>query len=170
MPSVGSGIAVLVRALILGLACGSIARADLAPINACSMPGQPCGDDGMCTCIETSCKRQIPCSNCGGSFSCEAGSGGNSADEDAGGNSFCSASYDCNLCMKDRSACPSLPGLGGKGGGGGKGGSGGAGDAGTEPSDDDDGCSCAAASGDFPGGALVAFAVLLWLVRRRKIA
>lgn len=166
MPIVGSGTAVLVRALILALACGSVARADLAPINACSMPGQPCGDDGMCTCAETTCKRQIPCSNCGDNFRCD---GGTSAD-DAGGNDFCLASYDCNLCLKNGAACPTLPGVGGKGGSGGKGGAGAPSDGGTEPSEDDDGCSCAASNGDLPGGALVAFAVLLWLVRRRKPA
>lgn len=162
----------------------SHARADIAPINACTAPGQPCGQDGSCTCQVKTCSKSIPCSGCGGSFSCAAGHGGRSGSDDGGADDagpvsgLCIAHYTCNLCFSDTGAsCPT--GAGGKGGRGGAGGHGGGGAGGFEykdastlgddvGADEDKGCACSTRGTPSASGSLLAIGVLAWLMRRRR--
>lgn len=90
-----------------------VARADVAPPDSCTMPGQPCGSEDGCACRQATCSRRVPCSLCGVTVSCPdvGGRGGQSAEDpdDAGSNqggstSLCTSVYSCNRCRSDTGA------------------------------------------------------------------
>jgi|KBSMisStaDraftv2_1062788.scaffolds.fasta_scaffold773962_2 hypothetical protein len=131
------------------------ARADLAPPDSCTSPGQPCQNagpqhDASGTCIGATCTKQVPAPD-GGTMT---------------------MSYDCNRCQ------PGSGGAGGDGAGGGGGSAGaaggGAGSGGTggssPPSSKSSGCSVAAAGRDGAGGAgaLLLIATLVLTSGRRR--
>jgi hypothetical protein len=107
-------------------------RADVAPPNACTAPGQPCGREAECTCQVSTCNKLAPCSTCRGPGTCMIvagrGGGGRPSDEDGGvsgaganPNASCLLSYPCNLCLRPTNiSCPTTP-VGGRGGAGGAG-------------------------------------------------
>ena len=92
--SIVSSVAVVGAALLVTLVIGGVARADLAPPDTCSSPGQPCQNAGPAynqagSCVAATCTKQIRSSD-GGltpvSYSCNAcqvsgaaGTGGTSA-------------------------------------------------------------------------------------------
>jgi len=114
-------IAVVVAALAIG---ATRARADLAPPDSCTAPGQPCMTagpqfDAAGTCVAMTCTRQVP-----------APDGGTT-----------SMTYDCNRCTAG--------GAGGSGGVTGTGGaSGGAGGSTSQPVSESSGCAVAPERGD----------------------
>jgi MYXO-CTERM domain-containing protein len=143
---------VVVLSSIIGLAfAAGVARADIAPPDLCTSPGQPCqnagavinnqpGQPGLCT--ATTCAKST-------------------RNTDGG---FTSTSYACNRCL------PTDAGTASSDGSGGSTGSGSAGSSGSTKSSGSSGCAIAAGRADHrsSGGALVLVALgLMAAVRRR---
>jgi MYXO-CTERM domain-containing protein len=147
---------VLALSLLLGVGIVGVARADLAPPDTCTSPGQPCQSAGPQynqpgTCTASTCQRSVP-----------------SAD---GGRT--SMSYACDLC--ETTGAGGSNGTGGTNGGGGSNGTGGAnGAAGatTHTGGGSSGCALAPgrADGDGPGGVGVLVAIGLAAAFRRRHA
>jgi len=159
---------VVVLSSIIGLAfAAGVARADIAPPDLCTSPGQPCqnagavinnqpGQPGLCT--ATTCAKST-------------------RNTDGG---FTSTSYACNRCLPEDAGTASsdggsagsagASGAGGSPGSGGSTGSGSAGSSGSTKSGGSSGCAIAAGRADHrgSGGALVLVALgLMAAVRRR---
>jgi len=80
MPSIGFSVAVVVATLATLVIGDGAARADLAPPDSCSSPGQPCQNAGAAynqagSCVATTCTKQVRSSD-GGltpmTYSCNA--------------------------------------------------------------------------------------------------
>ena len=151
MPSIGFSVAVVVATLATLVIGDGAARADLAPPDSCSSPGQPCQNAGAAynqagSCVATTCTKQVRSSDGG----------------------LTPMTYSCNACE--------LSGAAGSGGaatgsGGVATGSGGSGTGGT-PSHTSGGSSGCAVGGKAGGGDLTAVIALglvgLALISRRR--
>jgi MYXO-CTERM domain-containing protein len=138
-------LSVLVLSLVLGVGAG-VARADLAPPDSCSSPGQPCQNAGAAynqsgTCTAATCQRSVP--NADGGLT--------------------SMSYACDVCQ--------AMGTGG-GSGTGTGGSTGAAGAPAHTGGGSSGCAVAPGrpDGSGPGGVAVLVAIGLAAAFRRRHA
>jgi hypothetical protein len=92
-------VAALVASLATLAIGGGIARADIAPPDSCSSPGQPCQNAGTGynlagTCVATTCTKQVRSSDGG----------------------LTPMSYSCNACQASGAAGGSGTGTGGSGG------------------------------------------------------
>jgi MYXO-CTERM domain-containing protein len=135
---------VLVLSLVLGLGVVGVARADVAPPDTCTSPGQPCQNAGTQynqtgTCMASTCQRSVPSAD-----------GGRTA-----------MSYACDLCEAT-----------GTGGSNGTGGSTGTAGATAHTGGSSSGCAVAPgpAEGDGPGGVGVLVVMGLAVVLRRRHA
>ncbi|HTB60400.1 MAG TPA: hypothetical protein VLC06_21170 [Polyangia bacterium] len=142
MTSTMFSVAALAATLVIGV---GVARADLAPPDSCSSPGQPCqnagaGYDQAGTCVATTCTKQVRSSDGG----------------------LTSMTYSCDACQ--------ISGAGG-GSGTGTGGSGsvGTGGAPTHSSSGSSGCAIAGNAGGGDAAALIALGLIgLALGSRRR--
>lgn len=140
MPIVPFSVVALVAALAFG---EGVARADLAPPDSCSSPGQPCqnagaGNDQVGSCVATTCTRQV-----------RGADGG-----------LTPMTYGCNACQ--------LSGAAGNSGAGGTSGGNGAGGTSTKTSGGSSGCSVGGETDLGSGAALLALVVAGWAVARRR--
>ena len=141
-------------AMVAALAVGATrARADLAPPDTCTAPGQPCMNagpqfNGAGTCVAMTCTKQVP-----------AADGGTT-----------SLTYDCNRCT---AGAGGATGTGGTTATGGAGGATGTGGSSSQPSSKSSGCTVASEPED--GGSLgvkvsiIAGLVLLGVRRRNAV-
>ena len=125
--------------LVAAVAFGeSVARADLAPPDSCSSPGQPCQNAGASndqagTCVATTCTKQV-----------RGADGG-----------LTPMTYSCNACQltgaAGNSGAGGSSGAAGNSGAGGSSGGTGAGGAPTKTSSGSSGCSVVGETGAGPG-------------------
>ena len=158
MPSIGFSVAVVVATLATLVIGDGAARADLAPPDSCSSPGQPCQNAGAAynqagSCVATTCTKQVRSSDGG----------------------LTPMTYSCNACELSGATGSggAATGSGGvaTGSGGVATGSGGSGTGGT-PSHTSGGSSGCAVGGKAGGGDLTAVIALglvgLALISRRR--
>jgi uncharacterized protein (TIGR03382 family) len=150
MTSTQFSVAALVASLATLVTGGGVARADIAPPDSCSSPGQPCQNAGTGynqagSCVATTCTKQVRSSDGG----------------------LTPMTYSCDVCQASGAAGSGGTGTGGSGPGGSSGT--GTGGAPSHSSSGSSGCTVAGNAGGGDAASMIALGLLgLALGSRRR--